>query len=135
MKRHRRRSGFTLVEVLLVLAILVILGSLVTVSIVQVQKSSNMKAARSQIGMLAEAVSLYQVELGTLPESLTDLREQPSNLRNPDKWRPLLEKEIPADPWGNDYQYEVIDNGDSFRIYSLGPDRSEGGNDDISSDA
>jgi general secretion pathway protein G len=135
MRRRRHNRGFTLVEVLLVLAILVILGSLVTVSIVQVQKSSNVKAARSQIGMLSETVDIYRLELGTLPESLADLREQPASLRNPDKWRPLLDKEIPADPWGNDYQYEILDNGENFRIYSYGPDRNEGGNDDISSDA
>ncbi len=69
---RKRKRGFTLVEVLLVLTILVILGSLVTVSIVQVQKSSNVKAARSQISMLEQAVNLYRVELGVLPETLED---------------------------------------------------------------
>jgi general secretion pathway protein G len=132
MKR-RRRGGFTLVEVLLVLAILVILGSLVTVSVIQVQKSAHLKTARAQIGMLGEAVELYQVEVGVLPESLEDLRQQPSNLPNPEKWRAFLKDDVPLDPWNNAYQYEILDNGDAFRIYSFGPDNSEGGNDDISS--
>lgn len=129
-----RRRGFTLVEVLLVLAILVVLGSLVTVSIVQVQKSSNIKTAKSQIGMLEEAVNLYRVELGQLPESLEDLKNQPANLKNPDKWHPFLDKAIPPDPWGNDYQYQVLDNGERCKIYSFGPDRNEGGTDDISNE-
>jgi general secretion pathway protein G len=131
---RKRKRGFTLVEVLLVLTILVILGSLVTVSIVQVQKSSNVKAARSQIGMLEQAVNLYRVELGVLPETLEDLRTQPANLKNPEKWRPFLEKSIPMDPWGQEYQYQQINNGDSCRIFSFGPDKSEGGNDDISNE-
>jgi general secretion pathway protein G len=129
---RRRRSGFTLVEVLLVLAILVVLGSLVTVSVVQVQKSANIKTAKSQVGMLKNAVNLYQVEVGSLPETLEDLRQQPANLANPDKWRPFLDEDLPLDPWNNQYQYEILDNGDSFRVFSFGPDKSEGGNDDIS---
>ena len=129
-RQRKRRLGFTLVEVLLVLAILVILGSMVTLGVVQVQKNANIRAARSQASMLEEAVEMYRINVGTFPEQLQDLREQPSNLRNPEKWSQVLDKDIPVDPWGNDYQYEII-NDDSFRIYSLGPDGSESG-DDIS---
>jgi len=131
MKRRRPRNAFTLVEVLLVLAILVILGAMVGVGVVQVQKTANKRAAQAQIGMLKETVDLYHVDMGTFPDSLDDLRVQPANLRNPDKWHPFMDKDVPADPWGNSYQYER--NGDEFRIYSFGPDGSEGSNDDISS--
>jgi general secretion pathway protein G len=137
MKRRRRtgsRAGFTLVEVLLVLVILVILGSLVTVSVVQVQKSSNIKAARAQIGMLEEATSMYRIELGQLPDSLEALKTQPGDLKNPEKWRPFIEKSLPVDPWGNEYQYQLIENGEKCKIYSFGPDRAEGGNDDITNE-
>ncbi len=127
--RRRRRVGFTLVEVLLVLAILVILGAMVGVGVVQVQKTAHARAARSQIGMLENAINLYRVNLGVFPEQLQDLRDPPPDLRNPDKWQRVLDKEIPTDPWGNDYNY--VDEGDSFRIWSNGPDGAEGGNDDI----
>jgi general secretion pathway protein G len=134
MKRVRRKKGFTLVEVLLVLAILVVLGSLVTVSIVQVQKSSNVKTAISQIKMLESAVILYRVEIGQMPEALEDLRTLPQGLKNQDKWRPFIDKSLPIDPWGNDYQYQVIENGDKCLISSYGPDKNEGGNDDITNE-
>jgi general secretion pathway protein G len=131
LTRRRRRNAFTLVEVLLVLAILVILGAMVGVGVVQVQRTANKRAAQAQIGMLKETVDLYHVDIGHFPESLDDLRQQPANLRNPDKWHPFLESDLPDDPWGNPYQYEA--NSDEFRIWSYGPDGTEGGNDDISS--
>jgi general secretion pathway protein G len=133
MKRQRRKA-FTLVELLLVMAILAVLASVVTVSIVQVQKMSNIRAARSQIGMLAQAVEMYRIDMGIYPDQLSDLQVQPSNLRNPEKWHPFIEKEIPLDPWRNEYQFQVLDNGDRFIIYSFGPNGSEGGGDDIRSD-
>ena len=128
MKR-RRRNAFTLVEVLLVLAILVILGAMVGVGITQVQASANKKAAKGQIGMLDEVINIYRVDIGRFPDSLADLSEPSPDLRNPDKWNgPYLDKELPPDPWGNDYQYENL--GDDFRVWSFGPDGAEG-NDDI----
>ncbi len=129
MKRRRKKTGFTLVEVLLVLAILVILGAMVGVGVVQVQKQANAKAARSQIGMLENAINLYRVNVGIFPSQLQDLRDPPNDLRNPDKWQQVLDKEIPYDPWGNEYNY--VPEGDTFRIWSNGPDGAEGGNDDI----
>jgi general secretion pathway protein G len=128
MKR-RRRSAFTLVEVLLVLAILVILGAMVGVGVVQVQKNANKRAAKGQVGMLDEVINIYHVDVGSFPNNLEDLRQAPQDLRNPDKWNgPYLKKELPVDPWGNAYQYE--NQGDDFRVWSLGPDGAEG-NDDI----
>jgi general secretion pathway protein G len=126
---RRRRSGFTLVEVLLVLAILVILGAMVGVGVVQVQKQANRRAARTQIGMLEGAVNTYLIDIGRFPDSLNDLVQQPGNLRNPEKWHPFLDKDLPDDPWGNPYQY--ANDGDTFRLWSWGPDGQDGGNDDI----
>ena len=58
---RRRRGGFTLMEILLVLAILVVLGSLVTVGYVQVQKNAYMNAARTQIKMFDDAVEVANI--------------------------------------------------------------------------
>lgn len=130
-RQARRRGGFTLVEVLLVLAILVILGAMVGVGVVQVQRNANRNAAKAQIGMLDESVNMYRIDVGIFPNDLIDLLEPPQDLRNPDKWSgPYLAKDqIPLDPWQNDYQY--VNEGDDFRIWSLGPDGADGGNDDI----
>jgi general secretion pathway protein G len=135
----RRRRGFTLMEVLLVLAILVILGSLVTVSFIRIQQNANTDAARSQIKLLEDIVGHYMLAIGTPPtteQGLEALRNAPSDLRNPAKWQgPYLNKDLPKDPWGGDYQYELIDAKlGTYRIWSNGPDGQSGSEDDISSD-
>jgi len=118
-------------EVLLVLAILVILGSLVTVSYVNIQRGANIRAAETQINLLEEAISLYQLDLGKIPPSLDALREPPADLANPAKYNgPYLKTEVPLDPWSNEFIYEADMQSNQFSIKSLGPDGSEG-NDDI----
>lgn len=133
-----RRSAFTLMEVLLVLAILVILGSLVTVSVRQIQRNSNIRAAKAQISSFGQMIQAYRIDVGSYPsttQGLGALREQPADLKDPAKWKgPYTDKDIPKDPWSNEYQYELRD-GDQFYITSYGPDGSEGGDDDVTSDS
>ncbi|MGI8979174.1 MAG: type II secretion system major pseudopilin GspG [Pirellulaceae bacterium] len=137
-RTHRRRPrGFTLMEILLVLAILVVLGSLVTVGYVTVQRNAMMDAARTQIKMLDDAVDQYRLSVGKYPsgdQGLQSLRVQPPDAAA-NKWRgPYLEADIPVDPWGNDYIYEEVQDqyGEpSFQITSLGPDGTNGTADDI----
>lgn len=135
--RHRRRKAFTLMEVLLVLAILVILGSLVSVSYVTIQRNSKISSTRTQINFLRTALDVYQADVGYYPSDLSALRQPPTDLTNPKKWKgPYIDKEIPNDPWDNPYQYELTT--DEFGrqqpvLVSYGPDRQQGTEDDISS--
>lgn len=136
-RTRKRRRAFTLMEVLLVLAILVILGSLVSVSYITIQRNSKINSARTQINMLKQALDVYQADVGTYPSDLTALYQPPSDLRNPKKWKgPYLDKQIPLDPWDNPYEYEV--QLDEFGrpqpvIISYGPDQQKGTDDDITS--
>jgi general secretion pathway protein G len=135
-RRPRRRRGFTLMEVLLVLAILVILGSLVTVSFVRMQATAYKNSAKSQVGMLEQAVKMYVLNVGSVPtqqEGLQALLVCPSELKDPTKWTgPYLDKQqLPNDPWNQPYQYEPL-GADTFRIWSNGPDQASGTPDDIS---
>jgi len=134
MKRMRRRkAGLTLIEVLLVLAILVILGAIVGVNVMNAQKRANIDAAKAQINSLEGLVQQYTLDVGSQPTSdqgLAALMAAPGDLRNPAKWRgPYSNREIPADPWGNPYQYEA--QGETAKIWSFGPDRQNGTADDI----
>src|SRR4029450_5334535 len=117
-----RRRGFTLMEVLLVLAILVILGSLVGVGIMKMQKNANINAARAQVGMLESVVKAYAIDVGTCPTTQQGPGARaaaPSDLKNPAKWQgPYLDKQIGTDAWGNEYQYEQT-GPDQFRIWSM----------------
>ena len=136
-KRRRRRGGFTLIEVMLVLVILMVLGTLAGVAVNQSRKSAFTKVAASQIGLFESPLELYRLEVGDLPttqQGLESLREAPSDLANPDKWKgPYLKKPVPDDPWDNEYQYEYPGSHeeDAPDIWSWGPDGIDGTDDDI----
>jgi general secretion pathway protein G len=141
-KRARRRAagGFTLLEVLLVLAILVILGSMVTVYFVGIQTSANTNAARVQITEFEKALDLYKLQVGSYPSAangLEALRVPPADLKNPQKWQgPYIKDTLPLDPWGNPYTYELLDTSamslTPYKIASWGADGVEGTEDDVS---
>ncbi len=136
---RRARRGFTLLEVLLVLAILVILGSMVTIYFVGIQKSGYEQAARVQISEFENALDLYKLQVGTYPtasQGLEALRTPPADLKNPQKWQgPYIREVLPMDPWGNPYQYELLDNNalslNPHKISSWGADSMEGTEDDV----
>jgi general secretion pathway protein G len=134
-RRTRRRAAFTLMEILLVLAILVVLASMVTLGYSQIQKGANIKAAKTQLNLLESAVNAYSIDVGTLPSNLEALVQVPGDLPRPDKWSgPYLAKtNLPVDPWNQPYQYEITDQSTGkFRIWSNGPDLQPGSSDDVS---
>lgn len=142
MRQRRRtptRAGFTLMELLLVMAILVILLGLVAPRFLGTQKKANESAARSQIGLLKGPLENYALDMNNYPsteEGLVALVEAPSDSERPERWAgPYLdETSIPTDPWGNEFQYEYppshneVDQPD---IWSIGPDGEDGTDDDI----
>ena len=136
IRRQKRQSGFTLMEVLLVLVILVILSSLAVGFFRNTRNRAFVNSAKSQVGLLEGAIDRYELDMADYPQQLQDLRVSPDGSEN---WSgPYLKKEIPNDPWGNPYQYQV-ENTDTnslqpYRIWSWGPDRSDGTEDDISND-
>jgi general secretion pathway protein G len=138
MSRRRRRSGFTLIEVLLVLVILVILGSLVGIQIRGAQKKALVNAAKSQVQAFDTPLQSYLLDMGQFPTTssgLEALRSAPPEAQGQgSKWQgPYLEKAVPPDPWGRPYNYAAPGrhNTDSYDAWSLGPDGADGTEDDI----
>jgi general secretion pathway protein G len=135
-QRPRRRRGFTLMEVLLVLAILVILGSLVGIAFTRMQRRGYEDAAKIQINSFKNGLNVYYRDFGRFPENLEDLRDRPGGA-DADRWDgPYLDNDIPPDPWGRPYQYEqAVDekynDEPSYIITSLGADGVQS-EDDIS---
>ena len=134
--RPRRRGGFTLMEVLLVLAILVILGSLAGVMISNAQKRADLDAAKSQVGSFDTALGTYLVTMKEYPSSqsgLQALRTPPADAMHPDRWMATLDREVPMDPWGHPYMYSQpgSHNPDKYDVWSMGPDGQDGTDDDI----
>jgi general secretion pathway protein G len=130
-RRLKRRHAFTLMEVLLVLVILVILGSMAGVFIRGAQKKARADAARSQIGAFENAIKMYELNVMSYPPTLEALRQPPGDIPN---WSgPYLDREVPLDPWGNPYQYQLVDS-ETYRIWSMGSDGLDGSADDISNE-
>lgn len=134
-RTRRGRHGFTLMEVLLVLAILVILGTLVVANFSGIFAASKVKAARAQLSALEQQIDIYQLDVGAYPttqQGLSALRVAPPDLPDPTKWLgPYAKKDIPPDPWSQPYYYELI-SPTQYRIYSAGPDGTPNTADDIS---
>ncbi|HIA61978.1 MAG TPA: type II secretion system protein GspG [Planctomycetes bacterium] len=138
-QRKNDRLGFTLMEVLLVMAILVILGSIVVASFTDILATSKEDAAKTQLQMFELPLNNYQMHVGQFPSSesgLEALRTAPADGNLQQKWRgPYLQKSIPTDPWGNPYNYERANdpqtNRSGYRIWSVGADMSADTDDDI----
>jgi len=141
---RRRRRGFTLMEVLLVMAILVIMGTLVVTNFSKVFGSAKLKAASVQLGLFTQQLELYKLDMNNYPPAelgLSALRMQPTDPVGASRWAgPYSQKEIPADPWGNPYQYglesDPLSGENGYKIWSNGPSGQSNGDapdgDDVS---
>ena len=126
-------SGFTLVEILLVVTIIGILAALVIPKIAGSSERARVTAATADInGGIKSALGQYEVDNGFYPKSLQDLIAQPSNAKN---WHgPYFDPpKLPVDPWGNPYVYYFPGkhNVSSYDLLSVGPDGKEGTDDDV----
>lgn len=133
-----RQRGFTLVELLVVMFILVLLASLVGPRVVGYLGSSKVKTAKIQIESLNTTLELFKLDVGRYPNSNEGLEVLVSNKFNIRGWSgPYLKKlAVPKDPWGNDYKYIYPGRNGQYEIVSLGADNQQGGqgeNRDISS--
>ncbi|MGC9144420.1 type II secretion system major pseudopilin GspG [Hydrogenobaculum sp.] len=119
MKQAKR--GFTLIEILIVVAIIGLIASLVMPNLFKKFEQSKVQIAKAQIETLSSAVRSYMVDTDECPKSLEDLIENKD--KNP-KWHGpyLSKKKIPLDPWGHPYQFRCPGKHGTFDIWSLGPD-------------
>jgi general secretion pathway protein G len=126
--RAAARGGFTLIEVLLVVAILGILAGVVVVNFAGKQKGAMIKACRASIQSICTAVDMYEVDVGHFPQSLQALLQSTGE----QNWNgPYIRGGLPADAWGSAFAYALKDN--SYVVTSPGPDKQAGSEDDITS--
>lgn len=123
-------TGFTLIELMVVLVILGLLVGLVGPRLFGRVDSSKVQVAETQIKMLRGALQAYRLDIGRFPstaEGLTALIRPPPEVAA--FWSgPYLDDEMPLDPWRTPYRYEhPTDNLQGFALYSLGADAKEGG--------
>jgi general secretion pathway protein G len=125
--------GFTLIELLLVLVILGILAAIVVPKFSGRTEQARETAARTQLSAFGTALDGFEIDTGRYPRGkngLLDLVQQPRDAQN---WKGPYLKEVPKDPWGNDYIYESPgkNNPKGYDLMSMGPDGRVGGDDDI----
>lgn len=117
-KDLRKKRGFTLMEILLVVIIIGLLASLIFPNLMKRFERSKEEIAKAQIELLSSAVQAFMIDVGRCPNGLEELIQS----QDP-KWRGpyLSKKEIPKDPWGRDYQFKCPGEHGAFDLYSLGP--------------
>jgi general secretion pathway protein G len=127
-KTFKKNTGFTLIEMLVVMAILGMLVALVGPSIWNNLGRGQRSAAAAQIANLQQALDTYLLDNGRYPQALDGLIE---NDTGRDSWQgPYLGRTnaVPDDPWGNPYVYEP--DGKTFSLISYGADGAPGGSGD-----
>ena len=122
-------SGFSMIELMVVLVILGLIAGLVGPRFFGRADVAKVQTAQTQIEMIRSAINLFYLDIGRFPsteEGLGALVRQPGEL---DFWQgPYLDGEVPVDPWNNTYRYEAVRSGISeFSLYSFGADGARGG--------
>ena len=126
-----KQSGFTLIEIMVVVVILGVLAALVAPNILGRTGDARITAAKSDINSISNALDLYKLDNHTFPstdQGLEALVNKPSGFPEPGNWNPDgYLKTLPVDPWGNDYLYLSPGQNGAYDLYSLGADKREGG--------
>lgn len=130
MASAKKRSAFSLIELMVVIVILGLLAAIVVPNLVGKSDDAKVKLVQVQMKQLEEALKLFRLDNGRYPtteEGLQILVKLPEGVELPNysKSGYLGGKSLPKDPWGSDFIY--IRKGDDFEIISLGADRKEGG--------
>jgi general secretion pathway protein G len=115
-RRGRVSRGMTLIEIMVVLVILGLIAGAIGYNVFNQLKEAQIRTARLDIKAIGNGIDLFHVETGQWPDSLQQLV-------------PKYLKEVHKDPWGTDYAF--LKSGEGYEIYSYGPDKAQGGGDDI----
>ncbi len=125
MYRSREHSGFTLIEVLVVMVILGILAAVIVPKIMDRPEQARIVAAKSDVRAIVSALNMYRLDNGVYPsteQGLAALVRKPDTGNIPDNWRPggYLDR-VPKDPWGRPYQYLNPGLHGEIDVFSYGP--------------
>ena len=137
ISQSRRRSGFTLIEMVMVLGIIAMIlgGAIYTMR--GITEPAKLSQVEADFKSLESALAMYKLGAGSFPttqQGLLSLRDKPTSTPVPRRWVQVM-SEIPKDPWGQPYGYRFPGKkkANEFEIFSKGKDGQDGNADDLSS--
>ena len=128
----KNEDGWTFMETLIVIAVVMVLTASVGFMAVGSLEKARIAGARSQIDSFCTALEPYYIDCGFYPstdQGLSALKKKPDSEPVSDSWSgPYIMKDAPKDPWGHEYVYIQEDDGDNpYKIICYGADGKEGG--------
>lgn len=125
------QRGFTLLEIIIVVAIIAILSTVVAVNFMGEPEKARVARAKQDVSSLVSALQLYKLDNFSYPstqQGLDALKTRPSGSPAAPNWKPYVST-LPMDPWGKPYQYLIPGQHGEFDVYSYGADGQPGGAD------
>jgi len=130
-----RLRGFTMVEMLLVVAIIATIALIVVPRMVGRGEQAKIVATQAEISSICTALDTFELDVGRFPateEGLAALIERPASLSAEDRWNGPYHRELPLDPWKREYVYRYPgEQSVDYDLISLGPDGEQGTEDDV----
>lgn len=130
MMNRKKTAGFTLIEVMVVVAILGILATIVMTNVVGKDEQARITAAKAGLAQVSNALEMYKLDNHRYPTTDEGLDALVNRSASAKTFPPggYLKGGMPKDPWGNPFQYIVPGSGGRpYDVYSLGSDGVEGG--------
>ncbi len=129
-KKRRRRNGFTLVELMVVIVIIGLLATIVALNVLPSGDTARVQKAKADIATIEQGLELYRLQMGTYPttqQGLTALVSAPAGTDAARYQAGGYVKRLPKDPWGRDYLYASPGQHGQADIWTLGADGKDGG--------
>lgn len=127
-------AGLTLIEIMVVVVIIGILGTIIVINVLPSQNRAMVEKARADVGQLESALEMYRLTMQRYPsldEGLDALVTPPADARLAARFpEGGFINRLPEDPWGNPYQYLIPGEHGRFDVWSMGADGREGGEGD-----